>query len=105
MAKPIFGDSGPKYFMKGPRAGAGQARLKPGEDFENHCHEIMEESFLVLKGKVEFVVDGVSYIGEPGDFYSMQPKECHHLKNIGDEEAIIAFFLSPFVEGDKVTIA
>lgn len=97
-----FGDSGPKYFMRGPRSGAGQARLKPGEDFGNHYHEKMEENFFVLKGKVEFVVDGVSHVGEAGDFYSMQPKESHYLRNVGDDEAVIAFFLSPFVDGDKV---
>jgi len=37
-----FGDSGPKYFMRGPRTAVGQARLKPGEDFGNHYHELME---------------------------------------------------------------
>jgi quercetin dioxygenase-like cupin family protein len=63
----------------------------------------MEENFFVLKGKVEFVVDGVSHIGEQGDLYSMEPKESHYLKNVGEEEAIIAFFLTPFKEGDKVT--
>ncbi len=96
-----FGDSGPKYFMRGPRAGIGQARLKPGEDFANHSHEVMEESFFVIKGKVEFVVDGKSYISEKGDFLSMQPNESHYLKNVGDDEAIILFCLAPFVDGDK----
>ena len=99
-----FGDSGPKYFMRGPNAAAGQARLKPGEDYENHYHEVMEENFFVLKGKVAFVVDGTTHIGEAGDFYSMQPREAHFLKNVGDGEAIIAFFLVPFVDGDKVSV-
>jgi quercetin dioxygenase-like cupin family protein len=99
-----FGDSGPKYFLRGPRAGMGQARLKPGEDFGNHCHEVMEENFFVLKGKVEFVVNGKSYIGEKGDLYSMKPKESHYLKNVGDDEAIILFCLAPFIDGDKVNL-
>jgi len=33
----------------------------------------------------------------------MKPKESHYLKNIGDDEAVIAFFLAPYVDGDKVT--
>ncbi len=87
-----FGDSGPKYFMRGPRIGMGQARLKAGEDFANHFHNDMEENFFVLKGKVEFVINGKSYIGnDGGDLYSIAPKETHYLKNVGDDEAIILF--------------
>lgn len=97
-----FGESGPKYFMRGPRSGAGQALLKPGEDFGNHYHEKMEENFFVLKGKIEFVINGISHISEKGDFFSIQPKESHYLKNVGDDEAVIVFFLAPFVDGDKV---
>jgi quercetin dioxygenase-like cupin family protein len=62
----------------------------------------MEENFIILKGKVEFVVDRVTHIGEKGDFYSMQPKESHYLRNAGDEEAVVAFFTPSFVDGDKV---
>lgn len=97
-----FGDSGPKYLMRGPRAGMGLARLKPGEDFGNHYHEAMEENFYVLKGTIEFVVDGTPYIGSPGDLYHMEPGESHYLRNVGDEESIVVFFLTPFQEGDKV---
>jgi len=99
-----FGDSGPKYFMRGPNVGMGQALLKPGEDFANHCHNEMEENFFVLKGKVEFIIDGKSYIGEKGDLYNIPPKETHYLKNIGDEEALILFCLAPFKEGDKKNV-
>ncbi len=99
-----FGDSGPKYFMRGPRVGMGQALLKPGEDFPNHYHNDMEENFFVLKGTVEFIIDGISHIGKKGDLYSMQPKESHYLKNVGDEEAIVLFCLSPFNDGDKVNV-
>ena len=80
----------------------GLARLKPGEDFANHYHEIMEENFYVLKGTVEFVVDGTSHIGVIGDLYCMEPKESHYLRNVGDDEAIVVFFLAPFQDGDKV---
>jgi quercetin dioxygenase-like cupin family protein len=99
-----FGDSGPKYFMRGPRIGIGQARLKVGEDFVNHFHNDMEEIFFMLKGKVEFVIDGKSYIGEKGDLYSIAPRETHYLKNVGDEEAIVLFCLAPFEDGDKENV-
>jgi len=99
-----FGDSGPKYFMRGPRVGMGQARLKVGEDFTNHYHNEMEENFFVLTGKIEFVIEGNAYIGEKGTLYSVAPKEAHYLKNVGDEEAIVLFCLAPFKDGDKVNV-
>lgn len=99
-----FGDSGPKYFMKGPNIGMGQARLKAGEDFPNHYHGEMEENFYVLKGTVSFEINGIPYIGNAGDLYSIAPKETHYLKNIGDDEAIILFCLGPYVDGDKTNV-
>jgi len=97
-----FGDSGPKYFMKGPKAGMGQALLKVGQGFGDHFHNEMEENFFVLQGKVEFTIAEKKYIGEEGDLYSVKPLESHYLKNVGDIEAIVVFFLAPFKDGDKV---
>lgn len=97
-----FGDSGPKYFMRGPRSGMGLARLKPGEDYGNHYHEEMEENFFVLTGRVAFVVDGIMHIGKKGDFFSMKPEEPHYLKNVGNHDAVVVFSLAPYKEGDKV---
>ncbi len=42
-----FGDSGPKYLMKGPRSNFAVVRFNPGQDFPAHYHEIMEENFYV----------------------------------------------------------
>lgn len=99
-----FGDSGPKYFMRGPSIGMGQALLKAGEDFPNHLHNDMEENFFVLKGKIEFIINSKSYIGEKGDLYSIAPKETHYLRNVGTDDAIVLFCLTPFTDGDKENI-
>ena len=53
-----FGDNGPKYLRKGPRLSAGIVVLLPGQDFKNHYHNIMEESFLVLEGNLDISIDG-----------------------------------------------
>ena len=53
-----FGDSGPKYLMKGPRSNFALVRFNPGEDFQAHYHDVMEENFYILEGKVDIVVDG-----------------------------------------------
>ena len=48
-----FGDSGPKYLMRGPRSNFAVVKFNPGQDFPAHYHEIMEENFYVLEGKSE----------------------------------------------------
>ena len=47
-----FGDSGPKYLMRGPRSNFAVVKFNPGQDFPAHYHEIMEENFYVLEGKI-----------------------------------------------------
>ena len=48
-----FGESGPKYLMKGPRMNFALVRFRPGEDFQAHYHNVMEEDFFILEGKVD----------------------------------------------------
>ena len=51
-----FGDSGPKYLMKGPRMNYALVQFQPGQDFQAHYHNVMEENFYILEGKVDIVV-------------------------------------------------
>ena len=97
-----FGDSGPKYLRKGPRLSAGVVVLQPKQDFKNHYHNIMEESFLILEGKVDINIDGTVYTCEPGDLITAEPGETHHLMNNYDEPMKAVFFLAPFQLQDKV---
>ena len=39
-----FGDSGPKYLMKGPRSNFAIVQFQAGQDFKAHYHNIMEEN-------------------------------------------------------------
>ena len=43
-----FGDSGPKYLMKGPRMNFAIVQFMPGQDFTAHYHNVMEENFFIL---------------------------------------------------------
>jgi quercetin dioxygenase-like cupin family protein len=96
-----FGDSGPKYLMKGPRANFGVVVLKPGQDFNNHVHSIMEENFFILEGEIEFNVNGEKLICKQGDFIHVEPNETHYLKNISDVVSKAVFCLAPYQEIDK----
>ena len=48
-----FGDSGPKYLMKGPRMNFAIVQFMPGQDFTAHYHNVMEENFFILEGKID----------------------------------------------------
>lgn len=98
-----FGDSGPKYLLKGPRASMGVVVLKPGEDFSNHYHNVMEENFFILEGEIEFVVDGAKHLCKKGDFIHVEPQESHYLINRSEtSNAKAMFFLAPYQNSDKV---
>ena len=72
-----FGDSGPKYLMKGPRSNFAVVRFNPGQDFPAHYHEIMEENHI-------------------------EPNEVHYVKNPYDEPIVMVSTLAPFQEVDKI---
>lgn len=99
-----FGDSGPKYLMRGPRMNFGVVRLKSGEDFQAHYHNVMEENFFVLEGKIDFTVDGEQHTLGAGEFIHIEPGQVHYLKNNTDTPVKAAFALAPFMEKDKVEV-
>lgn len=99
-----FGDSGPKYLMRGPRLSVGIVVLQPGQDFKKHYHPHMEENFLIVEGRVDIYVDGVKFACRPGDMVHAEPKETHYLVNSYDEPVRAVFITGPFTENDKVEV-
>lgn len=96
-----FGDSGPKYLMKGPRMNFAIVQFMPGQDFQAHYHDIMEENFFILEGKADIVVDGVVHTLSAGDFIHIEPKENHYVKNPYDAPVKMISTLAPFQQVDK----
>ncbi|MEN8701815.1 cupin domain-containing protein [Bacillus infantis] len=99
-----FGDSGPKYLLRGPRMNFGLVVLQPGQDFPAHYHEIMEENFFVLEGELEIHIDGEIFSCRKGDFIHVEPKKVHYLVNKGEEVFKAAFMLAPYQIKDKVDV-
>lgn len=99
-----FGDSGPKYLMKGPRLSCGVVALKPGQDFTNHYHNHMEEDFFVLEGTIDFYINGELVTCKSGELIHVEPTETHYLKNNYAEPAKAVFMLGPYTENDKVEV-
>ena len=99
-----FGDSGPKYLMKGPRMNYALVRFNPGQDFRAHYHNIMEENFFILEGKIDIVVDGVVHTLSEGDFIHIGPNEVHYCRNAYDKPVKMISTLAPFQEKDKTEV-
>lgn len=99
-----FGDSGPKYLMRGPRMSYSLVQFQPGQDFQAHYHNVMEENFYILEGKIDIVVDGVLNTLEPGDFIHIEPGEVHYINNPYDKTLLMVSTLAPYQEVDKVEV-
>lgn len=99
-----FGDSGPKYLMKGPRSNFALVQFQPGQTFTAHKHHIMEENFFILEGQVDIVVDGVMHHLKEGDLIHIEPEEIHYVMNNYDKPVKMISTLAPFMEVDKVDL-
>lgn len=97
-----FGDSGPKYLMKGPNINFALVRFNPGQDFAAHYHEIMEENFFIVDGKIDIYVDDKVVTLEKGDFIHIEPNEVHYVHNPYNEPVNMISVLGPHQTVDKV---
>ena len=99
-----FGDSGPKYLLKGPRVNFAIVRFNPGQDFPAHYHEIMEEDFYILEGTIDIYVEDKKYTLKEGDFISIPPQKTHYVKNNYKEPIKMVSVLGPHQVIDKVDV-
>ncbi len=99
-----FGNSGPKYLMKGPRMNFAIVQFQPGQDFKAHFHHVMEENFFILEGEVDIVVDKVVYHLVPGQLIHIEPEETHYVINNGTVPVKMISTLAPFQDVDKVEV-
>lgn len=99
-----FGDSGPKYLMKGPHMNFAIVQFPPGDDFKAHYHNVMEENFYILEGEINIVVDGVVHHLKPGDFIHIDAPKVHYCFNPYKETVKMISTLAPYQEVDKVDV-
>jgi len=99
-----FGDSGPKYLMQGPRMNFALVQFMPGQDFQAHYHEVMEENFYILEGTVTIYVNGTPHELTAGKFIHIEPGEVHYVTNRSSSVVRMVASLAPFKDGDKVEV-
>ena len=99
-----FGDSGPKYLMKGPRMNFAIVQFQAGQDFKAHYHNIMEENFFILEGEVDIVVNGVVHHLTAGQLIHIEPAEVHYVVNRSNSVVRMISTLAPYTDPDKVEV-
>jgi len=99
-----FGDSGPKYLMKGPNMNFAVVQFQAGQSFKAHYHNVMEEDFFILEGEVDIVVDGLVHTIKQGDFIHIGPEEVHFVINNSNAVVKMISTLAPYQEIDKVEV-
>lgn len=99
-----FGDSGPKYLMKGPRMNFAVVQFQAGQDFKAHYHNIMEEDFYILEGEIDIVVDGKVNHLTVGQLIHIEPGEIHYCINNSDAPVKMISALAPYQQVDKVEV-
>lgn len=99
-----FGDSGPKYLMKGPRMNFALVQFQANQDFKAHYHNIMEENFYIIDGEIDIVVDGKVNHLTKGQFIHIEPGEIHYCVNNSNSSVKMVSTLAPYEEIDKVEV-
>lgn len=81
------------------------ASLPAGSSFRPHYHEDMEEVFIILTGKVEITVDGVSNELTPGDAIVIAPREIHTMQNVTESDLeYIVMGISTGQDGQTIVV-
>lgn len=99
-----FGDSGPKYLMKGPRMNFAIVQFHPGQDFPAHYHNVMEENFYIMEGEIDIIVDGKVNHLTKGQLIHIEPGEVHYCINNSNTTVKMISTLAPYQVVDKVEV-
>ena len=96
------GDSGVKYFMRGPKIDWGVWRFLSGESLGDHYHNEVEETFYFVKGAPKMIVNGEAFRIKPGDVVRLDPHDRHDIINDTDDACEGVFIKSVYAPDDKV---
>jgi quercetin dioxygenase-like cupin family protein len=75
--------------------------LPVGKTEDPHHHLCSFEFLMVLSGKVEYRIDGINRVLDPGMFYMLHPGSEEHIIEVIEETTIIAVRL-PSIPGNKI---
>ena len=80
-----------------------QVVLRPGSSGGAHYHKIAEETYYILKGEADIVIDGFSFKATPGTMVSILPGEVHDVINNTDSDfELLAISVPAFTPEDSI---
>ena len=62
--------------------------IVPGKSSLPHFHKDSDESYLILSGKAEMVIDSRRFELLPGEAVLIEPNEVHQIFNAGQEDLV-----------------
>ncbi len=75
--------------------------LFPKQIHPTQFHKIKKESFFILMGKIQLIIDKRKYILKKGDMITIQPKQKHFFKDISSSGSIIEEISSESIKSDS----
>lgn len=73
----------------------------PGAQFPEHTHE-QEQVTIVLRGPIQFTVEGVSKLYHPGEILIIPPNAVHAARAATEQAAEIIAVIAPARRGEPV---
>jgi mannose-6-phosphate isomerase-like protein (cupin superfamily) len=100
-----FGDKG-KFLVTSEDSNGELMRaelwVKPGgEGPPEHYHPIQHETFEVIKGELNLIVDGKKMVLKAGEKYTVPPNVAHKWWNAGKEELVAIGELRPALKTEQ----
>jgi methionyl-tRNA synthetase len=77
--------------IDGTGVGAAWARVAPGHHSRPEQHDEIE-TWVVVRGTGEVIVDGVSHPVAPGAVVTLEPFETHEIRNTGQDDLVFTTF-------------
>jgi len=69
--------------------------IPPGGCSTHHYHLVTEESYFIISGKAQMVVDGELFSLSSGEACLIQPPTQHEITNIGDLDLVFLAICTP----------
>jgi mannose-6-phosphate isomerase-like protein (cupin superfamily) len=79
--------------------------IPPGKSSHAHYHRVSEETYYILCGAAQMVIDEHTFQLAPGQACLIRPGERHQIFNLGGEDLeFIAVCAPPWEAGDSVFV-
>lgn len=90
---PFISPNGEQVFeLLGQAVGFGEQHslahvlIPPGKSSDKHYHPEVEESYYILKGQAELIIDEETLHMQPGQAIAILPNQTHQIFNHSDED-------------------